>query len=108
MLAYLDGAGGKQALPDNNNLEMNMSIADRIADQFGNDGVNWEDIDGVLIQDTIEKEAVEMLRIDGGKSIATFRDGSMMFLCDDWWDVVNIDDDGRFIDSNGDDVSPLT
>ena len=84
-----------------------MTTADTIADMFENDGQFWENAAGQQIENTIEmhREHSAVLALPGGKRIHKFLDVSMVFLCDDFWDVVTLDDDGQFVDSNGEGVA---
>jgi hypothetical protein len=70
-----------------------LTIAESIADRFGNDGQNFTDeggieIDVVLVQTALEVCAYDTSSSADGAHVYRFRDGSALVTCDSYWDVL--------------------
>ena len=82
-----------------------MTTAETIADSLHNDGQNFETDDGVSIDEMLEQCSAYWGRSDGS-TVTVFDDGSMIVLCDAFWDIVTAVD-SRWVDSGGNEWAEL-
>lgn len=67
-----------------------MTQAQKIARQFGNDGMNWTDENGMSLSDVLEEEARYQETNEDGATRCVFVDGSAIVESGGCWDIEGI------------------
>ena len=81
-------------------MKTNNTIAGAISTRFNDDGQIFEDEDGIEIIAVCEAEASKKYA-KNDELLFTFKDGSMIFIGENWWDVLQCTDIGTLADSSG-------
>ena len=81
------------------------TIAETIAASLHNDGQTFETDDGASIDEMLEQSS-EYWMCSDGSTVTVFDDGSMIVLCDQFWDIVTVKG-SRWVDSGGNEWAEL-